>query len=115
MRLDEADVARAQADKKSIRVGPPAAAPRPPPVAPPSAPAVPLRARCANVFAALRARFAAIPWQVWRTLAGLVVLVLLAFGIARACAKSKSAAPPAPAATTPLTDPCRPAPEPYLD
>ena len=63
----------------------------------------------------MRQAFAAIPWQVWRTLVGLAVLALVWVWIARACEKSKSEPPAAPTATRPLTAPCRPAPEPYLD
>ena len=88
----------------------------PPPVAkPPKAPAVPLRARLRQAGAALRQAVAAVPWQVWRTLAGIVVLVLIGWAIARSCAKPRAERPEAAPAVRPVTSPVRPAPEPYLD
>ena len=102
-----------QARPPTVRV-PVSAAPTPkPPVRP--APAVPLRARLGALGQVLRQKLARIPWQVWRTLAGLIILALLWVGISRACARRRAEAPPAPAAVQPLTEPCRPPAEPYLD
>ena len=125
-RRREETAAREQAvkDKKSIRVAPPVAValPAPAPVPPAVAvapskkePGIPLRTRLSQAGVSARKKLAAIPWQVWRTLAGLIVLALAWVWIARACEKSKSEPPSAPAATRPLIAPCRPAPEPYLD
>ena len=111
---------RTKNDRQTVSVVPPVAAPQPAPAAvaappPKKEPGLPLRVRLRTAGVALRGKIAAIPWQVWRTLAGLIALALVWAWVARACEKSKSESPPAPAANRPLTAPCRAAPEPYLD
>ena len=74
-----------------------------------------LRVRIAGWNAGIRRRIHAVPWQLWRTLLGLVVLAALWIGIARACEQRRANRPPEPVPGRPLMDSCRPAPEPYLD
>jgi len=76
---------------------------------------IPLRARWASLTAATRRGWQAIPWQVWRTAASLVVLVAVWVGAAHACARIKARSASAPVVARPLVDSCRAAPEPYLD
>ncbi|HQQ60087.1 MAG TPA: hypothetical protein PKU89_01980, partial [Kiritimatiellia bacterium] len=90
--------------------------PKPVPVpAPARVPRVPIRTRLAAAGTALHRKFAAIPWQVWRTLFGVMVLAVLWIWMARACEQSRKRAPAAAHPHVPLVDPCHPAPEPYLD
>ena len=97
-------------------------APKPAPAKPvPSAPTparaprVPLSARLAQAGAGIRRTVARVPWQAWRTLAGIVVLGLVWWAIARSCDRPRAAQPEAAPAVRPVTSPVRPAPEPYLD
>ncbi len=66
----------------------------------------------ATRWAAIRAGVARVPWQTWRTLAGLVVILLLWSGISRSCAKRDTVAE---RMDPPLAQTWIPAPEPYLD
>ena len=85
-----------------------------PPKAAPAKPKVSVARRLRRASSAIRGAFARIPWQVWRTLAGVIVLALVFYWISRACSRM-SDAPPAPARQAPLVEKCHPAPEPYLD
>ena len=85
-----------------------------PPKSVPPKPKMPIRARARQMGAAIQKAFARIPWQIWRTLAGIMVIALAIFWISRACTRGRLAQPPV-APPQPLTDACYPAPEPYLD
>ena len=104
----------APAPAPAVAAVPPSNAP-PPAAKPPNAPAVPLRARLEQAGNAVRRTVAAIPWQAWRTLAGVVVLGLVWWAIARSCEKPRpTQAEPAPS-VRPVASPVRLGPEPYLD
>ena len=106
---------RPEQDSRPVRV--PVPLPQRPAAPPPAAkaPRVPVRARLAAAGRLVGRKFAAVPWQVWRTLFGIVVMAVLWIWIARACEQSRIRAAAAPPAQVPLIDPCHPPPEPYLD
>ena len=74
-----------------------------------------MQVRLGALGQSVRQRLGRIPWQVWRTFAGVLILALLWIGMAKACARRRAEAPPPPAAAKPLTEPCRSPAEPYLD
>ncbi|MDD3441354.1 MAG: hypothetical protein PHU50_07850, partial [Kiritimatiellae bacterium] len=76
---------------------------------------VSLRERAAGAGRAAAKGLSRVPWQAWRTLAGIAVLAVAWALIARACDRSPEEKPAVPAAARPLTQPWVPAPEPYLD
>ena len=83
--------------------------------APKKAPRVSLRERAAGAGRAAAKGLSRVPWQAWRTLAGIAVLAVAWVLMARACDRPPEEKPAVPAAVRPLTQPWVPAPEPYLD
>ena len=75
-------IKRIEKDSRSIRISPTSgqgkakSAPKSQPVPKTTTPAAPKEPKAPKVpiTTRIRSRFAAIPWQVWRTLAGLIVL-----------------------------------------